>query len=380
MRISQVKFVNATLLAAIASSFMAILPAEAKRGPIPVDIAPVTAPRQKPAVAAPSVAIPTPSAPTTQIPISPADRRDAQVILEYSSSFNRAVQNIGPASDALVRMFGEATPSVLTLTASERAGKGNSWVASIARQTGLARAAFEAMGPAPTVSNPDLQRQMNGLASARRDVLAILETFDQSAKRLSALVLGWSPERNDAVVASLNTERTLSQSTTMRAFAATNTAIAAGMVPEAPSQHINLMMASMYNVGATTVDVRVGKVTIAQAVQLISQQTANMRLQSPQGRRKVVALQAQLRNSLATPGLSEADRSKTEIAISAIGEYNKAFDIADRITTKLDQIRPLLLSRSPATFAQVDLIIRDISTLEYELLDIIRHVTRRLST
>jgi hypothetical protein len=320
-------------------------------------------------------------APAAFVPVqsNQTARREMQAMLDYASSLNRAVQNIAPASDALGRMYGEATPDVLKLSASERAAIGNSWVASISRQTNLARSAFDAMGPAPSISNPDFQRTVNGFAAARLDILAVLARFDRCAERLSALVNGWTPERNDEVIAALLAERSQAQGEVTRAFAATNTAIAASIAPEAPSRNINLILAAMYNALATSIDARAGTIASAQAAQLIGQQTSSMRLQSPEGRLKVQALQARLRTGLGNASTSTADRNKLQNAIGAVGEYNKAFEIAERITNAVDQLKPLVGKNTEASLAEIDVIINNIGTLELELLDIVRNVSRRLA-
>lgn len=317
----------------------------------------------------------------TAVRPSPAltSRADAQAMITYGANFNAAILNISPASDALGLMYSQATPDIFTLSASERTALANSWVASVGARTGIARDAFRLMGQTPRLVDPGLQRQADGFASARTDVLAVLDRFDQAAQRLSALVKGWTPARNEEVVAALVAERTQSQGEILRAFAVSNTAIAASMVPEAPSRHINVAMASMYTALAATVDLRVSKINATQAAQIIGQRAISMRVQSPQGRQKVLALQARLRMSLASPNISAADQGKVRTFIGVIGDYNTAFDLSDRISVYLDQVQVIVLKNDAAALGDIDVIIGNISALELELMDIIRNLTRRLA-
>lgn len=306
-------------------------------------------------------------------------RADAQAMLSYGAKFNAAIQHISPASDALGLMYSQATPDIFTLSASERTALANSWVTSVGARTGVARDAFGLMGPSLRLSNPDLQRQADGFSSARADVVAVLDRFDQASQRLSTLVIGWTPARNEEVAAALSGERTRSQGEVMRAFAAANTALGASMVPEAPGRHINIAMASMYTALATIVDLRVGEINSPQAAERIGQRAINMRAQSPQGRQKVLALQAGLRLSLASPSMARSDQVKLRAYASAIGDYNRAFDLSDRISVSLDQIQVIVLKNDEAALDEVNDIIGNISTLELELMGIINNLSRRLA-
>lgn len=374
MRISPIRFGRLGIIAALMTTSIGSLPAEAE-------------PSSKRAESRPEVVLPRPpsislselKAPEARTASGEALRRDAQAMVEFATRFNMASQNIPAAANAISRVYAEATEGVLLLPSQERNAIARSWVISLNSQTRLVRDGFAIMGPVPVLTDPAMGRQVIGFGQARSDVLAVMSKADDNVQQISALVIGWTPQRNKEVLAAMKALQMQGRGDIMRAFAAMNTAMAATMAQEAPSGSLNSVMGSMYTVLATAIDVQTGNVSPRSASDLIAQRIQSMSAQSLQGRQKVLALQAQIKSMAEATTISPSDRLKLQSMIGVIGDYNKAFDAADQITAVLAQVNPLVAQNTEASISRRDVLLREIGPLELEILEVVRNVTRRLT-